>query len=85
MGTIADAGVAVVDVVNLADSKMDRLESAVDGSDRDAIQSALNVAAKLLPPLDRPELKVARYKLQEIDANSARCRAFLEVWNPMQV
>jgi hypothetical protein len=84
MGTIADAGVAVVDVVNLADSKMDRLETAVDGSDRDAIQSALNVAAKLLPPRP-PELKVARYKLQEIITNSARCRAFLEVWNPMQV
>jgi hypothetical protein len=50
MGTIADAGVAVVDVVNLADSKMDCLETAVNGSDRDAIQSALNVAAKLLPP-----------------------------------
>ena len=65
-------------------NKMDRLENAVDGSDRDAIQSALNVAAKLLPPRP-PELKVARYKLQEIITNSARCRAFLEVWNPMQV
>jgi hypothetical protein len=66
-------------------NKMDRLENAVDGSDRDAIQSALNVGAKLLP-LDHPELKVARHKLQEIDANSARYRyrAFLEVCNLLQ-